>query len=142
MNVLLSIKPAYTREILAGRKTFEFRKRASPKWRAGSLRVFIYSSAPEQRIVGYFRVGRIIRSTPEEIWEECQAQAGISREGFFSYFAGKTEGFALEIDHLHVFPAPVDPKEVLSPDFTPPQSFCYLDSPWAAQFSHQVLPAQ
>ncbi|OLS13963.1 MAG: hypothetical protein RBG13Loki_2414 [Promethearchaeota archaeon CR_4] len=128
MNILLSIKPKFTQQILEGTKRFEFRRSISKKW-GTDLRVFIYSSSPEKRIVGYFTTKNIIQASPEELWEKCKKFAGIEKEDFFHYFAGKVKGFALEIDVVKHFPNPINPIEIFYQKFSPPQSYCYLESP-------------
>jgi len=50
----------------------------------------------------------------------------LERIHFFDYYSGIKEGFALELKHMKLFKAPIDPK-VIFPHFTPPQSFYYLD---------------
>ena len=86
MNVLLSIKPKYVKEILEGRKKFEFRKSIFKRKITNNL-AWIYSSAPEKKIVANFRIGEILENTPENIWNMCKESAGIDEFGFFQYFA-------------------------------------------------------
>jgi predicted transcriptional regulator len=56
---ILSIKPTYANQILAGSKTIELRKSAMGLT-AGDV-VLVYSSAPEQRIAFWFRIKRLRR---------------------------------------------------------------------------------
>ena len=128
MNILLSIKPRFTSKILNGTKRFEFRRSISRKW-GNDLRIFIYASAPEKRIVGYFTPKQIIQAHPQELWEKCKDYAGIGKDDFFRYFAGKEEGYAIEIAAVKSFPVPFNPIELFQPKFSPPQSYCYLESP-------------
>lgn len=122
MNVILSIKPKYTEKIVQGVKKYEFRKNI-PKKRID--KVYIYSSSPQQKIIGYFNIGSILNSTPEVLWEECQEQAGIDKKDFFDYFQGKDTGYALEICNLVIFKQPQVPTKIMK-TFTPPQSYLYL----------------
>jgi len=124
MNVIFSIKPKYVKEIIDGKKKYEFRK-AIPKSNTIES-AFIYSSAPTQKIVGKFKPGKVICDTPENLWAQLYRWAGINEEEFFTYFEGKKTGFAIAIDELHVFEPPIDP-EKLRKDFVPPQSFCYVE---------------
>ncbi|HET6989695.1 MAG TPA: ASCH domain-containing protein, partial [Bacteroidia bacterium] len=57
MNVLLSIKPKYAKAIIDGKKKVEFRKLP---FKLNVNKVYIYSSAPEQKIIGYFTFDDII----------------------------------------------------------------------------------
>ena len=124
MDVLLSIKPKYVKSILSGDKRYEFRRTIFRN--RGINRIFIYSSSPVKKIVGFFEVGVILEDHPVDLWVRVREDAGIYEWDFFSYFAGKSRGFAIEIRNLREFPAPVDPWETV-PGFVPPQSFCYMD---------------
>jgi len=125
MDVILSIKPKYVRAIIEGEKRYEFRK-AIFKNRTID-RVFIYSSAPVKRIVALFEIGTILEDHPAALWEMVRDSAGIDDAEFFSYFAGKSRGYAIGISNLQEFDEPIDPKVVI-PGFVPPQSYCYLNA--------------
>ena len=124
MDVLLSIKPKYVKSILEGEKQFEFRKAI---FRNPSVsRVFIYSSAPVKRIVAIFEISRIIEDHPSALWDQTRDHAGIDDAEFFSYFAGRSRGYAIGIGNLQELGTPIDPREEI-PGFVPPQSYCYVD---------------
>lgn len=123
MNVLLSIKPIYVDEILAGKKIFEFRKSIFKKKNIG--KVFIYSSSPVKKIVASFEIARIIADSPKNLWNKCQKYGGISENDFFEYFKNSDIGYAIEITNLNEFSEPINPYK-LKKDFRPPQSYCYL----------------
>ncbi|MEI2762220.1 ASCH domain-containing protein [Methanothrix soehngenii] len=125
MDVLLSIKPKFAESIINGRKKYEFRKNAFSKKNIGL--VYIYSTTPIKKIVGIFRISKIIEDKPSTLWHQLKDEAGISEEEFFDYFKNREVGFAFEIVKVEKFETPVDPKNVL-PNFVPPQSFCYLKS--------------
>lgn len=124
MNVLLSIKPMYVKEILAGRKRYEFRK--SIYKNKNIKNIYIYSSAPEQKIVAKFVPSKIVEDSPDNLWSKYKRYAGISQDEFFNYFENKSNGFAITIDSLHIFRKPINPREVIE-EFIPPQSFKYID---------------
>ena len=123
MNVLLSIKPQYVKEIIAGRKKYEFRK--SIYKTKNVKKIYIYSSSPEQRIVAMFTPSEVIEDSPVNLWRKYKNNAGISKDDFFNYFENKASGFAISIDFLQIFPDPINPKDIIS-EFTPPQSFQYI----------------
>ena len=123
MNVILSVKPKFAIRILSGDKMYEFRKTVFDRLKVD--RVYIYSSSPVQRIVGSFKVGDIHKDTPAGLWEKCNGGSGLSEEEFFGYFNGNQYGYAFEIDDLNIFKRPMDPM-MLSPDFKPPQNYCYV----------------
>lgn len=125
MDVLMSIRPEFVRKILSREKLVEFRTRA---FRRQVDRIFIYSSAPEQRIVGSFRYVGSLSGCPAEIWERYGGHSCISKEDFFGYFPNRDElAYAIPIADLRVLDRPVDPFQLI-PGFCPPQSFCYWDA--------------
>ena len=121
MNVLLSIKPKYANAIIAGEKLVEFRKLAFKK---NIDRVYIYSSAPEQRIIGYFTVDDIISDTPQKLWKKFKNVGSISQDDFFEYFAEKQIGYSIKIKSVNKFRKSIDPKKIFE-NFVAPQSYMY-----------------
>jgi type I restriction enzyme S subunit len=124
MDVILSIKPKYVQSIIKGDKRYEFRKSIFKNRTIN--RVFIYSSAPVKQIVALFEIGTILEDHPAVLWDTVREYAGIDDREFFSYFAGKTRGYAIGIENVQEFDAPIDPRASI-PGFVPPQSYCYLD---------------
>jgi len=123
-SVLLSIRPEYVREIVRGRKKYEFRKSTFRKQHVDH--VYIYSSSPVKKLVGRFKVGQIVKAKPRILWDCLGDCSGMSEERFFEYFAGRSCAYAIGIGRVGVFDPPIDPRECL-PRFAPPQSFCYFD---------------
>ena len=125
MNVLLSIKPKFAAQILKGDKIYEFRKsKFNPKKKVN--KVYIYSSGPVKKIVGSFRIGEILESTPADLWEKCNEFGGIEKPDFFKYYEQKKIGYAFKIKDLEVFETPIDPRKIFV-NFKPPQSYLYLN---------------
>lgn len=123
MNAILSIKPIYANDILKGEKTVEFRKQIFEIDRV--KKVYIYSSSPVMKIVGYFIVEDIIKTTPNQLWLKYGSQGGsISKKKLLEYFEGKEFGFALKIQRVHKFKTPKDPKKRIS-NFVAPQNYRY-----------------
>ena len=136
MKVLLSIKPKYVKEIIAGKKKYEFRKLI---WKRNDLdKVIIYSSAPTKKIIGVFSIGDIIEGNPTHLWNEFEDSSGISKDEFFDYFEAHETGFAIEIDQIEVFKNPIDPFQQFE-DFRPPQSFYYIDDNITAGFEEAFI---
>lgn len=123
MNVLLSIKPKYANAILAGVKLVEFRKLTFKK---EIERVYIYSSAPEQRIIGYFTIDNIVSDTPKRLWRQFSDVGSISEQDFFEYFANKEVGYSIKIKSVKKFTKSKNPKEIFE-NFVPPQSYMYCE---------------
>lgn len=131
MNVLLSVKPKYAEEIVAGRKKYEFRKAIFR--REDVARVYVYSSSPVRKIVASFEIKQILSGSPCKIWALCGTQAGISKREFFNYFEDSDVAFAIKISNLRNFPKPINPYALFD-GFRPPQSFYYLQ--------HDFIPAR
>ena len=123
MDVLLSVKPKFAESIINGRKKYEFRKNSFSQKNIG--RVYIYSTNPIKKIVGIFRISKIIEDRPSTLWHRLKDGAGISEEEFFDYFKNREIGFAIAIVDVEKFESPLDPK-IIFPNFVPPQSFCYI----------------
>lgn len=124
-TAILSIKPIYANQILAGTKTIELRKshmRLSP----GDV-IFVYASAPEQQIKLRFRVMRIEISPVEEMWQEYHPQLGIQREDYDAYFGGLKMAVGLHIGEMcPISPIPLSQLQRLVPGFVPPQGLLWL----------------
>lgn len=120
MNVLMSIKPEFVNRILTGEKQYEFRKSI---FKENVERIYIYSSYPVKKIVGYFEVDEIIHKSPEELWNSYSDVSGISKKDFFEYFKDREKGYAIKINNLKVFDEFIEMK-----DYTGPQSFCYIEN--------------
>ena len=120
---MLSIKPSYAEAIFRGEKRFEFRRAI---FRKPVAVVVVYTSSPVSRVVGEFDIEAIITDTLEGLWKRTKHSAGIDRERFFSYFAGREVGHAIVIGSVRRYPRSLD----LSSNFgmRPPQSFAYLGS--------------
>lgn len=124
MNVLLSIKPKYVNQIMQSTKRYEFRKIIFKD--RSTKRVYLYSSSPVKKIVGYFTIDSIIEDHPSRLWQTCKNYSGISEKDFFSYFQDRKKGYAIKIDEINKFNNPVEPRKYFD-NFTAPQSYKYLN---------------
>ncbi|GGN25365.1 hypothetical protein [Halarchaeum nitratireducens] len=125
MDVLLSIKPEFAEKILGEEKRYEFRKtRFSDPSTVDT--VFMYASAPVQKIVGSFTLNGIAEGTPAELWRDYGPDSGITdRSRFMDYFEGAETGYAIEVSDVHRLSNPIDPQEQVK-NFRPPVSFQYI----------------
>lgn len=122
-KILLSIKPCYVAEILAGRKTVEFRKRIPQD---DTVRqVLIYSSHPVKRVVAEFTLMGVLSGTPEWLWGQSSEISGITKEVFDHYFEGKNIAYAYQIDNLQLFEQ-TRPLGEYGLE-RGPQDFCYVE---------------
>ena len=124
MDAILSIKPIYANQILAGTKKVEFRKR---RFKEDVRRVYIYSSMPVKQIVGYFTFSTIDEDTPANLWNKYKEVGGIAQDDFFEYYANNVSGCALVIKSVTSFKKGKSPNDFID-DFVPPQSYVYLDT--------------
>ena len=124
MDAILSIKPVYANQILAGTKKVEFRKR---KFKEEVRRVYIYASVPVKQIVGYFTFSAIDEDTPANLWHKYKDVGGIAQDAFFDYYANNESGCALVIKSVTSFKQGKSPNDFID-DFVPPQSYVYLDT--------------
>lgn len=124
MNVLLSIKPRYANAILSGKKTVEFRKAV---FKQAVEKVYIYSSSPEKKIIGYFTIESIDEDQPAQLWKKYGGSGSIGEADFFEYYTGKNKGFAIKVKSVSAFETPVDPKSVIE-NFRAPQSYMYVEN--------------
>ncbi len=137
--VLLSIKPKYVDLILAGTKRVELRR----SWPANDIGVMVlYSSAPIQKLVGVAFIDRIEECDFQTLWKLAEAHGGgVTRDELDEYVKGKKTAFGVMIDRVKIAEAQVDPKEFF-PDFTPPQSFLYLDPTDFRRVMRAMFPSE
>ena len=121
-TILLSIKPEYVKRIFSGEKKYEYRKHLSQE---PVDRIIVYSTDPEQKVVGEIEVTGTLQMSPTRLWEQTKSNAGISREKFRKYFKGCKAAFAYQLGETTMFEAP---KELSDYGISQaPQSFVYIN---------------
>ncbi len=118
--ILLSIHPEYVNLIKSGGKKIEFRKKSFSK---SISKVLVYSTSPISKIIGYFNVLEIIKSTPTKLWKDFSRVGGITEDNYFKYYSNAEEAVGIKIGEMNLFENEVD-ISVLGT--VPPQSFKYL----------------
>ena len=103
MNAVLSIKPEYVREIIAGHKCYEYRRKVFSR---SVEKVYIYASSPVCKVVGEFYPVRILAGTPAEIWQKTFESSGITKKLFEDYFEGRNVAYAISIQNLKLYDEP------------------------------------
>ena len=121
MRAILSIKPKYVKEILEGRKKYELRKKV---FKQDVSIVYIYASAPTKKIVGSFKIGKIVEDDPRTLWDDLNEFLGIAKPDYLKYFQRCEKAYAIEITELKKF-EPLEPKDTIE-NFKAPQSYSYL----------------
>ncbi|TAJ13858.1 ASCH domain-containing protein [Marinilabiliaceae bacterium JC017] len=122
MKIILSIKPVFVERIFKGTKRFEFRRAIFKN--PDVDKVIIYASAPVSKVVGEFEIKNILKDELNTLWAETKEYSGISKDFFFQYFSGKSEGYALEIKKVLRYKKQLCIKKEFG--LLPPQSFIYL----------------
>lgn len=125
--LLISIKPIYAFRILDGSKTMELRK-CMPKVEKDNL-VIIYASAPIKAVVGYGKVGDIIKDNPENVWTNYKDSIGINKQTFNDYYKNKSTAVGIVLRDIFKLEPEIKLDSIRSeiPNFFPPQSFKYLN---------------
>lgn len=122
-KILLSIKPCYVVEILAGRKLVEYRKRIPQDKTV--RQVLIYSSYPVKRVVAEFNLSAFLYGSPEWLWGRTSEVGGITKKVFDHYFDGKKIAYAYQIKNLKILSHPKPLGEYGLEKG--PQDFCYVE---------------
>ena len=123
---ILSIKPAYAQQILAGTKNIELR-RSAMGLTSGDV-VLVYVSAPEQSLRLWFRIAEVEKLPVDEMWHRHHARLGIAHRDYLAYFEGAAEAVGLHVGELQALDPGVSLDEIrkLVPDFVPPQGIAWL----------------
>lgn len=121
MKILFSINPEHVKNILSGKKQVEYRK---TKCQRKVDTVFIYSTAPVQRVVAKAHLKNILVDKPENIWRITKDRSGISHKFFSDYFARKKYAVAYELENVEKLSEPIS-LEDLGLCYVP-QSFAYI----------------
>jgi predicted transcriptional regulator len=138
-DLLVSMKPQYAERILSGAKIIEIRKKFSDRW--VGCKAVLYSSSPQQALVGEATVRSVSSGAPEEIWAKFQTGLGCTSSEFSAYVGPAQIVSAIELDDVFPYREPVSLSQIshllgLEEDLRPPQSYCDLrldknQSAWA-----------
>jgi len=127
-DVVLSIKPRYSKPILEGLKTVELRRRFPVKV-PKRTRAYIYSTSPTRALTGIVRILGVEKITLSEMWEKYSAQACIERDDFDAYFSGLDTGMVIRLEDVQPLQREIGLEELRDKiEFAPPQSFFYASS--------------
>jgi len=121
MKILMAIKTEYADKILNGTKLYELRKKP---FNENVDTIIIYSSGKVKKVVGEFKIDKIIKDSPDNIWNLGEEVLGIDKKSFYEYFKHSEYAYAIKIKDVIKYDTPKDLK-----DFginKAPQSFCYI----------------
>jgi Uncharacterized conserved protein len=120
-EILISINPEFVEKIISGEKRYEFRTRIAKK---GVKKLIIYCTFPTMKVLAEAEIKSIIALSPEELWEKTSEHAGISKDRFFRYFAGRKMAYAYELGKVTPYSAGKSLSEFGCK--SAPQSFVYI----------------
>ena len=121
MNAILSIKPKFVEEIVAGKKKFEYRKSV---FKQPVEKVYVYASAPISKVIGEFQPVDVVVGTPGDVWKETNKFSGITKRFFDEYYKGRKTAYAIVIQNFVKYDCQVN----LPKGMHAPQSYCYVES--------------
>lgn len=120
-KILLSINPQHVKNIIQGKKCYEFRKRAC---RRKVDKIVIYSTCPVKQVIGEVEVLGTLEMDKEKLWKLTKEQSGITKKFYNEYFKGKKTAVAYKLGKVLEYEKPQ-----LLTDIgvkVAPQSFMYL----------------
>ena len=128
-DLLVSMKPRYAERVLSGSKLVEIRRKFSERWIG--CKVVLYSSSPQQALVGEATVCSVTTGTPEAIWARFHAGLGCTRDEFSAYVGQAAAISAIELNDVFPYKEPISLSQItyllgLQADLKPPQSYCHL----------------
>jgi predicted transcriptional regulator len=123
---ILSIKPEYSSQIVAGCKTIELRH-TTLNLKKDDI-IIVYESAPKQSLGFWFRIAATEVLPVEEMWNRYHNRLGIDFESYMAYYEGCEEAAGLHIGDVFELSPPVPLAKIkeLVYDFVPPQSILWV----------------
>lgn len=127
-SILISVKPQFSSLIMRGEKTVELRKKIPAN--LSGKRVFVYSTCPDSKVIGFFDVQHVEALPIDELWNKVHPVAGIAEDDFYEYYTDKEEGFAIFFTEFIEFKTPLTLESIRKtyPNFIPPQNYYYVSS--------------
>ncbi|MGA2268789.1 MAG: ASCH domain-containing protein [Bryobacteraceae bacterium] len=126
-EILISIRPEYSEQLLDGKKSVELRRR--PVRVPPGTRVWIYSTLPVGRLDAVAEVEAVYEWSPSEIWDQYGHVSGVTQSALESYFSGVDQGCVVVFKRVVPIHRPLSlglMRKRLG-NFNPPQFFKRLD---------------
>lgn len=127
-TILLSVRPRFADDILDGKKSVELR-RVRPRLSVGDT-IIMYVTAPRKEIRALLVVEEVIEAPPRVLWTEVREAVAVTNDEFETYFDGAevAVGIRIQVEARLVQPITLHELRQVAPNFSPPQSYRYLDS--------------
>jgi predicted transcriptional regulator len=122
-DILISLRPEHSDDILSGRKTVELRRR--PVRVDPGTRVWLYTKLPRGSVDAFAIVDAVYEGSQEELWEQFGDKVAISRTDFDEYMDGMCTGCAIVFRSVAPLCRAVQLREIRQrvKTFHPPQFF-------------------
>jgi predicted transcriptional regulator len=122
-DILISLEPHHSDNVLSGRKTVEVRRRrihVQP-----GTRIWIYTKRPRARVDGFVIVESVHSGSGEELWTRFSSELALSRPHYDSYMSGCRTGCAIVIRSAVALDKAIPLEDVRGSfaGFHPPQFF-------------------
>ncbi|MDO4545172.1 MAG: ASCH domain-containing protein [Bacillota bacterium] len=120
-KILISINPEHVRNIISGKKKYEYRKIAAKQ---DISAIIIYETVPTKRIVAEAEILDVLELPPEELWQQTKEDAGITKKFFDKYFNNRSVAYAYKLGEIVVYDEMKELKDYGLK--VAPQSFVYI----------------
>jgi predicted transcriptional regulator len=119
--LVLSVAPRWIAEILAGRKTFELRRR--PPKLSAPVPAYLYETSPTCLMRVRCLVGPTLSLPPDALWDVLKGRSCVEKRHFDGYFLNLPIAHALEIRNVIDVGTGITLKVLREVGFTPPQNW-------------------
>jgi predicted transcriptional regulator len=123
--ILISIKPEYVDLIFQGIKTIELRRRFCDSVTVGT-KIFIYSTSPIKKLVGFASVKNIIKTNTKKLWQIAGEESCVNYDYFCNYFNGLEDGYGIELEKPVLLEKQIDLTQLRAKNYIPPQSYMFV----------------
>jgi len=125
--LLLSIHHKYASMIFEGDKRVELR-RVRPRHLNHGDFILVYVTSPQQALVGWIEVEKVVEMVPDKLWKIVKDKAGITDQEFNNYYENSATAFAIFLKKTFKFDKPIKLEQLRKSwsNFQPPQCYKYL----------------
>jgi predicted transcriptional regulator len=123
-GVVMSVRPRFAQRIASGEKTVEVRRKFHKKWEG--RQAVLYSSSPDQAILGRASIQRTVFGPPADIWREFGPRIGATEKEFHVYIQQCDELCAIVLGDFQPYTNPITLQQLglyLEKEPRPPQSY-------------------
>jgi len=121
-RMLLSIKPKYVDEIIAGTKQYEFRKFHC---RDDIKTIIIYATAPIKKVVAEVSLLGIVEGDVDSVWKQTKFAGGITHKDYREYYKKRNTATAYHLGVVIQYDYPMNLSD-FGLNYVP-QSFAYVE---------------